>query len=66
MNHHEILSTSEISQRIDEWVHRERDRVICRRRWLDGICYEPLAEEMGMSVSQIKRIIYKNEKYIFK
>ena len=54
-------SRTEIEHIIDEWIFSERDRAIMKRRWLDGICYEPLAEEFEMSVAQIKRIVYKCE-----
>lgn len=54
-----------INNAIDEYVHSERDRYIMKRRLVDGICYEPLAEEVDMSVSQIKRIIHKHECSIF-
>ena len=59
-------TNSEISAVIDEWIHSERDRAIMKRRLIDGICYEPLAEEYELSVSQIKRIVYKCEEKIFK
>lgn len=55
------LSRSELSEIIDEWIFSERDRAIMKRRWLDGVCFEPLAEEFDMSVRQIKRIVYKSE-----
>jgi hypothetical protein len=55
------LSRSELSDIIDEWIFSERDRAIMKRRWLDGVCFEPLAEEFDMSVRQIKRIVYKSE-----
>lgn len=51
---------------IDEYIHSERDRAILKRRLIDGICYEPLAEEFDLSVSQVKRIVYKGETSIFK
>ena len=63
------LSASEINRRIDEWIlgrHAERNRKILRRRLIDGICYEPLAEEFDMSVRQIKNIVYKGENKIFR
>lgn len=60
------ISNSEIEHLIDEWIHSERDRKILKRRLIDGICYEPLAEEMGMSVIQIKRIVSKAEAKLFK
>ncbi|MDE7398979.1 MAG: hypothetical protein K2N06_05560 [Oscillospiraceae bacterium] len=60
------LSRSEISVLIDEWIFSERDRKVLKRRLLDGICYEPLAEEFGLSVTQIKSIVYKTQEIIFK
>lgn len=53
-------SNSQIAVIIDEWIHSERDRAIMKRRLIDGITQERLAEEFDMSVRQIKRIIYKN------
>lgn len=50
---------SVVNQLIDEWIFSERDRAICRRRILDGIKYEPLAEEFGLSVQQTKTIVCK-------
>lgn len=60
------ISNSEIEKLIDEWIHSERDRRILKRRLIDGICYEPLADEMDMSVRQIKNIVYKAEAKLFK
>ena len=60
------ISNSEIEHLIDEWIHSERDRRILKRRLIDGICYEPLADEMDMSVRQIKNIVYKAEARLFK
>lgn len=60
------LSRSQVEHLIDEWIFSERDRRILKRRLLDGICYEPLAEEFDMSVRQIKNIVYKGEDRIFR
>jgi hypothetical protein len=60
------IPRSAVSHLIDEWVFSERDRNILKRRLLDGICYEPLAEEFNLSVRQIKNIVYKNELKLFK
>lgn len=60
------LSRSEIEFLIDEWIFSERDRKILKRRLLDGICYEPLAEEFELSVRQTKNIVYKAEEKLFK
>lgn len=60
------LSRSEWERLIDEWIFSERDRKILKRRLLDGICFEPLAEEFDLSVRQTKNIIYKCEESLFK
>ena len=60
------ISRAEIEHLIDEYVFKERDRAILKRRLLDGICYEPLAEEFDLSVRQVKNIVYKHENAIFK
>lgn len=60
------LSRSQVAHLIDEWIFSERDRKILKRRLLDGICYEPLAEEFGLSVRQIKTIVYKGEDKIYR
>ena len=59
-------TNSAISSVIDEYIHSERDRKILKRRLIDGICYEPLAEEFELSTTQIKRIIYKGQNRIFR
>lgn len=62
----ENLSRSEIEYLIDEWIFNERDRKILKRRMLDGIKYEALAEEFDMSVRQTKNIVYKAQEKLFK
>lgn len=59
-------TNSGISVAIDEYIHSERDRSILKRRLIDGITYEGLAEEFDLSVTQIKRIVYKGTDKIFK
>lgn len=61
----EGMSRTEIENIIDEYVLKERDRKILKRRWLDGICYEPLSEEFGLSDRQIKNIVKKHEKILY-
>ena len=60
------MSRSEISHIIDEWIFSERDRAILKRRLLDGIKYETLAEEFDLSVRRTKTIVYKAEEKLFK
>ena len=60
------LSRSDWEHLIDQWVFSQRDRCLLKRRLLDGITYENLAEEFDLSVRQTKNIVYKLEKHIFK
>lgn len=63
------LSRTDISNLIDEWIigrNAERNRAILKRRLLDGITYDKLAEEFDMSVRQMKTIVYKSEETLFK
>ena len=60
------ITNSEIAHAIDEWIHSDRDRKILKRRLIDGICYEPLEDEMQMSVRQIKDIVSRAEAKLFK
>ena len=55
---------SDISRAIDECIHSERDRAILKRRFIDGIHFEPLAEEFDLSVRQVKNIVHKHENKI--
>ena len=54
------ISTSELSVLIDEWIYKERNRAIMKRRFCDGIIFAQIAEEFDMSERQIKRICYEN------
>lgn len=59
------ISRTQIEYLINEWIFSERDRKILKRRLLDGICFEPLAEEFDLSVRQTKNIVYKGQSKIF-
>lgn len=59
-------SNKAIEEAINEYVHSERNRNILKRRLIDGVCYEPLAEEFDLSVRQIKNIVYKEQNRLFK
>lgn len=55
------LNRQALGELIDKWIFNERDRAILKRRLLDGIRYEPLAEEFNLSVRQVKKIVYYGE-----
>ena len=61
-------SRSEIERLADEWIvgrNAERDRKILKRRLLDGITFDRLAEEFDLSVRQVKNIVYRREDELF-
>ncbi len=66
MNKYDDIPNSELSRLIDEWIRSERDRDILKRRLIDGICFEPLAEEFDLSVRQVKNIVYRQLERLFK
>ena len=59
-------TNSEIAHLIDEHIHSERDRRLLKRRLIDGITFEELAEEFEISDSKAKNIVYKTESRVLK
>lgn len=59
------MDNYELSDAIDRYVRGERARAILKRRLIDEICYEPLAEEFDISVSQLKRILLKAQSQLY-
>lgn len=62
MNDQDRMTATWTEERIREYIigkNAERDRKILHRRLVDGIVFEKLAEEFGLSVTQVKRIVYK-------
>lgn len=54
------ITTNEINEIIEQYVHNAKHRAILRYRLIDGYTYEYIAEIMRMSDRQIKNIVYKN------
>lgn len=48
------LSRSQWILLIDEWVFNEKDRAMLKRKMLDGLTYEQVAEEFDLSPQQTK------------
>ncbi len=59
-----MIKNTEIAYIIDEYVHNEMHRALLKRRYIDGICFEPLADEFNISTRQAQRIVYKYENKI--
>ena len=57
------LSRTEIEYLIDEWIvgtnHAERNRRIMKRKIIDGLTFEKIAEEFELSDVQVKNIVYQ-------
>lgn len=53
------ISCSQLEEMIDEWIFSERDRKILKRKLIDGLTYEAIAEEFDMSARQINNIVKK-------
>lgn len=52
------LSRQQVLELIDSYIFHERNRQVLRRRLLDGVGYEELAYEFGLSVNQVKSVCY--------
>lgn len=59
----EGCSRTEIEYFIDEWIvgmnNAERNRMIMKRKCIDGLTFEKIAEEFDLSDVQIKNIVYQ-------
>ena len=58
-------SNTHIRHLIDEYIHSERDRAILKRKLLDDITFERLAEEFDLSVRMTKTIVYKGQMKVY-
>ena len=59
-------TNSAVSRAIDEHIHSARDREILKRRLIDGVPFEPLAEEFDLSVRHVKALVYKQREIVFR
>lgn len=63
------LSRTEIEYLIEEWVvgrNAHRNRQILKSRYCDGLTYEQLADRYQLSERQLKNIVYKYDKILWK
>ena len=65
MNRFENISNTQLSAIIDEWIKNERDRKLMKRRLIDGISLERLAEEFELSPKQAYRVTNKYYDYLY-
>lgn len=55
------MDNSIIAANIRERIHKKRDRQILARKLIDGISYEALAEEVGMSTRGVKYVVERHK-----
>lgn len=60
------ITREELERLIDQYILSELYRAIVKRKLLDNIPYEPLAEEFDMSARQCKRIVYRSKEILFR
>ena len=59
-------TNTEMFNLIDDYIHNARDRHVMKDRLINGYGIEALAEKYDVSVSQMKRIIEKNQEILFR
>lgn len=59
------LTVRDLTEIIEQRVFSERDRQILKRRWIDDISYDDLAEEFYLSVERLKKIVKQHKEALF-
>jgi DNA-directed RNA polymerase specialized sigma24 family protein len=66
----EGITRKEIEDAIEQYVvlcmNAERNRAVLKRRLIDGLTHEQLAEEFDLSTQAVRKILYRYEAVIFK
>lgn len=66
------VEIEEIEKAIDSWIHSERDRIILKKRLIDGYTFQRISDhlhdehEIELSVRQLKNIIPRLEEKLFR
>ena len=58
-------TNSALARIIDEYIHSERDRAIIKRRLIDGLPIEDLAEKYNRSPRAMQRKVAKLQTEVF-
>lgn len=64
MQNYVSLTNSELTERISEYIHSERDRQILKMKLIDGLTYEKIAETVEMSPRYIRSLVRKLTGYL--
>lgn len=66
------VTNEDIAQAIDSWIHSERDRIILKKRLIDGYTFQRISDhlhdehQIELSVRQLKNIIPRLEEKLFR
>jgi hypothetical protein len=66
------VTNEDIAKAIDSWIHSERDRIILKKRLIDGYTFQKISDhlhdehQIELSVRQLKNIIPRLEQKLFK
>ena len=66
------VTNEQIAQAIDSWIHSERDRIILKKRLIDGYTFQKISDhlhdkhQIELSVRQLKNVIPRLEEKLFR
>lgn len=58
-------TNSQIRELIAEWIHSSDDRRMLELRLIDGMTFEQISFEMGMTTKTVRMRIHKQESNLF-
>jgi hypothetical protein len=59
------ITVRDLTEIIEQRVFSERDRQILKRRWIDDISYDDLAEEFYLYVERLTKIVKQHKEALF-
>ena len=59
-------SNSQIRELIAEYIHNMQDRKMLSLRLIDGMTFEAIGFEMGMTTKTVRKRIHKQEEVLFR
>ena len=59
-------SNSQARELIAEWIHDSDDRKMLELRLIDGMTFEAIGFEMGMTTKTVRLRIHKGEEILFR
>ena len=59
-------TNSQIRDLINEYVHNQDDRKMLFLRLIDGLTFEQIGFDMGMTTKTVRKRIHKQEEVLFK